>query len=197
MNKKITFIDITKSDNDIKQQLRYWRNQEFIRKNMFNQDIISKEDHEKFLRKLEEDDSTKVFLTFYDNRPFGVLNYHLREEDSLEFGYYLIDEKHISSGLGAVLEYVLLNHAFYNLKVKKVYCRTLTYNKKVINLHKKFGFIVQKTLKNIIKRDGKSLDACMQVIYPEIWEKQRTKIKKIIKYIIPLDDIGILKVEGK
>lgn len=196
MSKRMTFIDITKADNDMKQQLRYWRNQEFVRKKMFNQGVISKEEHEAFIEKLNLDNYTKIFIAFYENKPFGVLNYHIREEGALEFGHYVIDEKYINSGLGVVLEYALLNHAFEGLKVKKVYCRTLTYNKKVINLHRKFGFIVEKTLKNIARRNNDLLDACMQAIYPDIWEKQRKKIEKIIKYIVPLENIDVLKVEG-
>lgn len=196
MSKKITFVDIIDLNDEIKQKLRCWRNEEFVRENMFNQEIISKEEHQAFIKKLETDNSTKIFIAFRDNEPFGVLNYHLREEDSLEFGYYLIDKKYINSGLGVLLEYDLLNHAFNNLKVKKVYCRTLTYNKKVINLHKKFGFVEEKTLKNIARKNDEFLDACMQAIYPDIWEIKRKKLEKVIKYIIPLENIDRLKVEG-
>lgn len=183
MSARISFINLLDAEEKIKWQVRAWRNNDFVKKNMFNTHIISESEHKAFLDKLQNSISDKYYIAFYGDEPFGVLNIHIDSDGTkLEFGYYLTDIKYVDSGFGAILEYALLNHAFYGLNIKTVFCRTLPMNKKVVALHERFGF-------DIIMCDE---EICCQGISAKKWEDKRKYIENIIGSIFPINDIGRL-----
>jgi len=101
---------------------------------------------------LKDNREKNYYVCFLGNKPFGVLYYEFfRKNNNLEFGYYLTEQEFINSGLGIVMEYSLLNHAFYDLKVNKVFCRTLSSNEKVVSLHMNFGFETEGYLGSMLE----------------------------------------------
>lgn len=189
----IRFINVTDLSEEYASKLREWRNQEHVRSKMFNQNIISSEDHARFLHSLKENKNKKVYVAFIDDRPFGSFWFEVFDDwNNLELSYYLIDEELLNSGLGIVLEYVMLNHAFYDLKAHKVFCRTLTYNKKVVDLHTKFGFATEGVLKEQVKLKDGYADICFQGIFLPDWEGNRVRIEKMINTLVGIQNIGSL-----
>lgn len=183
MKARIRFINLLDAGEKIKMQVRTWRNDDFVRKNMLNTHIISEQEHENFLAKLQNDISVRYYIAFYDDEPIGVLNMHIDiDAQKLEFGYYLSNIKYVDSGFGAILEYVLLNHAFYSLELDTVFCRTLSNNKKVVTLHKRFGF-------DVIKCDEQ---ICYQSVSADRWKVNKEYIESVINKIFPIQDIGSL-----
>ncbi|MEY7998798.1 GNAT family N-acetyltransferase [Clostridium sp. Mt-5] len=186
--KLINYKNILDLDINYKNKLRDWRNQDFVREKMFFSDIISEEDHKNFLRNLSIRNDKRVYVCSYDNNPVGVVSLDIfHENTSLEFGYYLIDKKFVNGGLGVILEYSVLNYGFNKLKVKYIFCRSKVSNKKVINLHSKFGF---RGLNKVIKTQDKIFNIYYQQINKEMWENKKNKIEGIINFILPLDKIG-------
>ncbi len=183
---EIKIIDILKLDQKYKNRLRIWRNQDFVRKNMFCQEIITKEQHSQFIDSLIERADKKFLIAFRNNIPFGVLYYTFFEKDnSIEFGYYLIQQNDINSGLGIALEYMLLEHAFENIGAEKVFARTFDFNNKVVNIHKKFGFHTENIFKKNTDLD-KLEDVHFQSIFKYDWNKKKKKIKPLVEFICPI-----------
>ncbi|MCW6077022.1 UDP-4-amino-4,6-dideoxy-N-acetyl-beta-L-altrosamine N-acetyltransferase [Clostridium sporogenes] len=183
---EIKIIDILKLDQKYKNRLRIWRNQDFVRKNMFCQEIITKEQHSQFIDSLIERADKKFLIAFRNNIPFGVLYYTFFEKDnSIEFGYYLVQQNDINSGLGIALEYMLLEHAFENIGAEKVFARTFDFNNKVVNIHKKFGFHTENIFKKNTDLD-KLEDVHFQSIFKYDWNKKKKKIKPLVEFICPI-----------
>lgn len=183
MDKRISFVNLLDTSEELSSQVRTWRNYDHVRNNMFNTHIISEEEHVGYMKKLKTSMTDRQYIAFHDSKPFGVLNLHLEpEEKRVEFGYYLTDARYIDGGYGAILEYVLLDHAFLHLKLETVFCRTLSTNKKVVALHKRFGFSSTSCDEQI----------CRQSIDRESWIVRRELIGKTIDNIFPLRDIGTL-----
>ncbi len=183
MSTRISFINLLDTEDKMKWQVRAWRNDDFVRKNMLNTHIISESEHKEFLGKLQNSISDKYYIALYEGEPFGVLNMHVDiDRKRLEFGYYLSDIKYVDGGFGVILEYVLLNHAFDCLKLETVFCRTLSTNKKVVALHKRFGFDSTMSDEQI----------CYQSISTGKWKDKREYIENIIDRIFPVHDIGSL-----
>lgn len=183
MGGKITFINFLDAEEKLKWEVREWRNEDFVRANMFNNKIISEDEHKNFLNKLQYSSVDKYYIAFYEGEPFGILNMHIDfNNKKLEFGYYLSKIKYIDGGYGAILEYALLNHAFFNLKIQTVFCRTLAANKKVVALHKRFGF-------DILSCDEA---VCHQSIDSSQWIDKKAYIENVLCRIIDLEDIGKL-----
>lgn len=94
-----------------------WRNHENVRRMMVNKDVISTEDHLRFVETLKDRiDSYYWLVVNPQNRYIGVLDLiHVNEElDQGEIGYYLNQEE-----LGAGFEFMIecLYFVFYHLKL--------------------------------------------------------------------------------
>lgn len=193
----VSFINILELDDIYIKNLRDWRNQDFVRQRMLNQQIITEEEHAGFIEHLKNNKEKRYYISFLGSRPFGVLCYDFdKKNNNLEFGYYLIEQDLINSGLGIVMEYSLLNHAFYDLKVNKVFCRTLASNEKVVSLHTKFGFVTEGILKQHVKTIGGYDDITLQAITESMWAQKKEKIEKYIRVIVDIGRIGPINREG-
>lgn len=128
------FINLTAEEADLVLNMR---NSLSVRSKMYNQDIISLEEHKKWLTTLQINKSCLYFLVYADNVPIGVVDFTHITDTSCEWGYYL-DEKYLGSGYGILLEYYLISYAFDKLNIKKLYCAVLEENKNVYNTHIQF-----------------------------------------------------------
>ena len=101
-------------DTPYMQQLRIWRNLDFVRDNMTNKALISHEEHQKYLTMLHNNpDTRKVFVAMQDTIPFGVVNFSIYQESGyIEPGMYLVDSRFLGKGYGMVLQYVRLEYIF-------------------------------------------------------------------------------------
>jgi len=187
----VNYINVLELDDIYIKKLRDWRNQDFVRRRMFNQEIITEEEHAGFIEHLKNNSEKNYYICFLGSRSFGVLCYDFdRKNNNLEFGYYLVEQEFINSGLGIVMEYSLLNHAFYDLKVNKVFCRTISSNEKVVSLHTNFGFETEGILKQHVKMNDSYEDITFQAITESIWAQNRAKIEKYMRVIVDIDKIG-------
>ncbi|SMP67501.1 GNAT family N-acetyltransferase [Anoxynatronum buryatiense] len=172
-------------EDQVKWHLREWRNQPFVRNQMIQSEEISESAHEAYLQKLPHHPTRQVYLLMEGETPLGVMNLDwFRETDSLEFGFFVIREHDQYRGLGALMEYVILEHAINELAVNEVFCRTLTTNEKTIALHRKFGFqsLGKETLEtgNLLLR---------QSISPQEWQDKKDGLKRMLMRMAPVTDI--------
>jgi UDP-4-amino-4,6-dideoxy-N-acetyl-beta-L-altrosamine N-acetyltransferase len=137
----IKFIDcILCNKSDILEILDI-RNENSIRNNMFNNKLISKEDHLNWFGKIKNSDSNKFYFIKYNNEIIGGFGLKEKNQNKNYFEWSLyISQKIKIFSLGALAEFKALNYFFSNYKVTNLFCYVLKKNTTVINLHKKFGF---------------------------------------------------------
>src|SRR5699024_4444787 len=104
----IYFQNIFYVHHDIQQKVREWRNQDFVRENMFTTNIISKEEHNKFLSSLKDRKDKEFFIGFYEDKPFCVVNITQLCQTKYEIGYYLIHKENRGKGFGFIAESFLI-----------------------------------------------------------------------------------------
>jgi UDP-4-amino-4,6-dideoxy-N-acetyl-beta-L-altrosamine N-acetyltransferase len=117
------------------------RNEERVRKNMFNNKIISLEEHLLWKKIFLESNTDRFYCIKYKNiivGGLGLKNYNIKNL-SADWAFYVSESKNFI-GLGAAIENKALNYFFDNYKIKNIFCYILISNAAVINLHKKFGF---------------------------------------------------------
>ena len=68
----IGFENILNSTLEEQKEIRIWRNKEDIRKYMFNNEIISEEEHLKWLESLKRAINKEVFYVIYNNVKIGI-----------------------------------------------------------------------------------------------------------------------------
>ncbi len=184
-NHKFTFKNVL--DTPYTEQLLEWRNQRFVRENMVDDNLITIEDHRKYLEKLRTGDKQKVYIAFFDGRPVAVMTFRFNE-DNIESGSYVINEDDLSKGLGVVTGYARFEYIFSRLPDGKMQTVILEHNKKNISLQRNFGCVLEGTM-IIEKSDGTSEKAYLYTMTKNQWEKQRGRIQKLISRIVPIENI--------
>ena len=116
-----------------------WRNNDNIRKWMHNSNIISKENHFIFLKKLKNDMTKEFFLLSKNNNYIGVIYFSNinNKNKSAEFGLYSNPNLR---GIGKILQETVCTYALSYLKLKKLSAEVLKDNTSALRLYKKFKF---------------------------------------------------------
>lgn len=122
---------------------------------MYTEHEITSLEHINYIKKLKKDKKQKVFCVLKDKiEPVGVVS--INQIDFLhkktDWAFYLTSNE--LTGLGAVLEYYIINFIFLKLEIEKLNCEVIETNNSVIELHKKFFFNEEGIRKeNIIKNN--------------------------------------------
>lgn len=171
-------------DAETSSLVRDWRNQEHIRTMMFNQEIISLEDHEKWIASLNNNLNRIVKVFFFDNNPMGVVSFsRLSFNDPVyEWGFY-IGNIDAPRGMGTYLAITAIDYYFSKLAENKLYAEVLAFNKKSLVFHEKLGFIEEGIETMKYELNQKYYDIHSYGMLKETWLEHRRKlIKKLGAY---------------
>lgn len=177
------FIDLTTTDSSLQSIIHNWRNHPDIRKNMYNDQIITTEEHQAWLNNLKSTSTTRVFIAYKDTLPIGIvsINNINTVHKTAEWAFYLNPEYLSTKGLGTLMEYHFLNYVFDDYDIVKLNCQVLEINPSVISLHKKFGFIEEGILRKNIIKNNKRIDVYLLGILKEEWYQIKNNFSKIIE----------------
>ena len=138
----IRFVNILEVDDILKERVRCWRNKEEVRKGMFTQHIISREEHANWLEDLKNRNDRKFWIVFFENVPIGSVNLQNIHDAKLtsEWGFYIGEDEYRGKGLGKCILFKLLEMFFEEMKFKMLITKTLFNNNVALELYKKFRF---------------------------------------------------------
>jgi UDP-4-amino-4,6-dideoxy-N-acetyl-beta-L-altrosamine N-acetyltransferase len=152
----VTIRHITKCNLDQKKEVREVRNLESVRRSMYTDHMIGLNEHLAWIDRLENDTKQIVFVVFLNDKVSGIVSINAldRLHKKSDWAFYLDDKTR--GGLGAALEYALLNYAFDRLGLEKLNCEVIETNPAVVKMHLKFGFLEEGFRRsNIIKNDAR------------------------------------------
>jgi len=138
-----------------KEMVLTWRNSERIRKWMYTDHVISKDEHQKFLVDLENNNNAFYWLVKMWNNYIGVV-YFLRvgfRNRNTYFGIYANPQSKIL-GVGIKLDMLAIRLAFDYAGFHSLKLEVIEDNKHVIELHKKMGFVEEGKLKDFVLKDN-------------------------------------------
>ncbi len=137
--KGIQFKSFTDLSEIEKHEILEWRNHESVRSMMISKDLISYDNHIKFLEKLTKSDDKAYWIAIYKNQKIGVVDLYNIDPQKAFWGYYL-NPDFIGSAYGILLEYLILEIAFSVFKLQELWCESLSINQSVIKTHSFFGY---------------------------------------------------------
>ena len=127
--------------NDI-ELVREWRNTAAIAEQMEFKEIISAEQQKKWFNKINNSKSAFYFMIFYLDQPIGLI--HLNEidlEDGTAFaGLFIGNQKYIGTGLALSASLQLIEFAFNQLGLTKIFAKVKNVNKSAIEYNQLLGF---------------------------------------------------------
>jgi len=157
-----------------------WRNEQAVRKNMYTSHEITWNEHLEWFASIQTDDS-QLFYMFNDGSgDVGVIYYSQYQPDrgNAFWGFYASPDA--PAGTGLRMEYAALTHAFENLKLHKLNCEVIAYNREVINLHLKTGFIEEGIIRDFHYSAGQYHDVVRMGMLDSEWIKVKEKLSQRI-----------------
>ncbi len=146
-----------------------WRNHPDVRKSMYNEHIISKEEHRNWYATIKDDPSCQYFIFVKDNGPAGVISFTYIDVKNKTSSWAFYSGDTSKRGIGPLMEITALDYAFRKLKLEKLWCEVLEFNESVIRFHKKFGFQEEGIFKGHYLRDGERYDIHRLAIFKDQW----------------------------
>jgi len=168
----IVLRPVEPSDKD---QLRTWRNLPEIRTWMYSDHVISAEEHEHWFNAAMADPARKYWIIQVDGRPVGLANLYdiAPAHRKCSWAYYLADGSTRGKGVGAFVEFKVIEHVFVDHGLNKLCCEVLIGNEAVWKLHESFGFKREALFRAHVWKDGQPADVVGLGLLAEDWAKTR------------------------
>lgn len=133
------------TENDLECVLS-WRNHSDVRRYMYNQHIISLEEHTRWFERASVDQNKHLLIYERDQEPLGFLNINESDNTGIaDWGFYVVPGA--EKGTGSQLGQMALHYAFIIKKLHKLCGQTLGFNHRSIAFHLKLGFTKEGTLR--------------------------------------------------
>ncbi|MGU7811283.1 UDP-4-amino-4,6-dideoxy-N-acetyl-beta-L-altrosamine N-acetyltransferase [Burkholderia sp. AW49-1] len=157
-------------------QVREIRNQDGVRAAMYTDHLITIAEHERWLVKLAHDATQIVFAVLNDDdHPIGVISLNAldRKHQKSDWAFYLSETER--GGLGAALEFQLIEFAFNALQLRKLNCEVIETNDVVVRLHKKFHFAEEGLRRSNVEKNGQRIGVYLLGLTREDWFEHRAQ----------------------
>jgi len=179
MKGDIKLVDLEEKDLEM---VRGWRNSPEVAAYMYSEKIIESEEQLAWFTRLKSDHTSRYWIIQYNDKPLGVANV-TGINAQLESGYwafYLGDTTVRGGGIGAKVEFAVLNYVFDELKLNKLRCEVFTFNDKVIKMHEKFGFRREAYYREHCRKQGEFKDVVGLAMLKSEWVQIRDVMRKKI-----------------
>lgn len=177
--KDIELVPLAEEDIEL---VREWRNSPEVSQYMYTGDIITKEQQANWFKKISKEETSKYWIILYDNKKMGMANLADidRRNSKCFWGFYLGNLKIRGQGIGAKIEYNVLNYVFEELKLNKLCGEVFSFNEKVVQMHEKFGFRREGYLRSHIKKSNKFHDVVVIGLLSSEWDQVKEQLYKKI-----------------
>jgi RimJ/RimL family protein N-acetyltransferase len=157
-------------DHFIPSEALRWRNNPEIWKWCRQYTLISARDQQKWLEKIEEDPSIKMFSISNQAKIIGVAGFTSidRHNRNAEFSLY-IEPNSQGKGYGAKALRTLINHGFYDWGFERIWGETYQDNP-AINMFARIGMKTEGMFRNTYFRNGQFINSYMVSILRGEWK---------------------------
>lgn len=188
-------------------RVREVRNQPSIRTSMYTDHEIGVNEHLQWISGLRSDKKQIVFAVLNESdNPIGVVSVSALDtlHKKADWAFYLDSEER--GGLGAALEFNLIEYVFNTLLLEKLNCEVLETNEAVVRMHKKFGFVEEGLRRENVARSGKRIGVHFLGLTKHEWQANKNAVyekyaSRIGKFEIrfdlpkPVEDSPLTQIE--
>ncbi len=192
--RKIILKEILKCSKTLQINVLSIRNEKNIRAAMYTDHEISEEEHFSWLENLKSDDRQKVFAVLGENdSPLGVVSVNDIDlkHSKADWAYYLSATER--GGLGAALEWMLIEYVFDELKLEKLNCEVIDTNTAVVKMHCKFAFEKEGFRRSNIIKNSERIGVHFLGLTSEDWFAKREDIYAKYTKILSRFDVSFAK----
>lgn len=154
-----------------------WRNSEFVRRNLYSQNILTEEQHLNYFRNVVETGKCAQWIIVADD---GVKETDIgtvfiknidRDNHKGEYGIFIGEDDFRGKGCAYPTTMAILKIAFEELHLNRVYLSVMADNIAAIKAYQKAGFAIEGILKEDFKRADGYVDIVVMGIVKSMWDK--------------------------
>lgn len=159
---------ITLDDSD---DIVRWRNSEGVKKYFIYQDDFTREEHIKWYNTKIQTGEAIQFIIVEKSTEKSIGSVYLRDIDLIhkkaEYGIFIGEKAAKGKGYGTQAAKLILEYAFQNVKLHRVYLRVYADNERAIASYKNAGFSLEGILKDDVFVRGEYRDIAWMAITNE------------------------------
>ncbi|MDP3489852.1 MAG: UDP-4-amino-4,6-dideoxy-N-acetyl-beta-L-altrosamine N-acetyltransferase [Phenylobacterium sp.] len=169
---QVLLRDVAAADRD---RLRAWRNQSDVAQWMYTDAEISEADHARWFAAALSDPARRYWIIELDGEPVGLANLAdiSPAHRKCAWAYYLASPSVRGKGVGAYVEYWVIEHVFGPMGLSKLCCEVLVENEAVWRLHESFGFRREALLRQHVWKNGEPRDVVGLGLLADDWAMVR------------------------
>ena len=175
---KVVLREINKCTYEQKLSVRDIRNQDSVRRSMYTDHEIGLDEHLKWVTRLKDDKKQIVFVVLVEEVVSGVVSVNAidRSHKKSDWAFYLSEK--VRGGLGAALEFSLLDFVFNTLLLEKLNCEVIETNEAVVKMHKKFCFVEEGFRRENIEKEGGRVGVFFLGITKSDWLEGKSSVRE-------------------
>ena len=137
-----------------------WRNRPEVAAYMYTDHRISPDEHARWFAAATAAPDRRYWIIALDGQPVGLANLAGidRARRRCEWAYYLAEPSVRGRGVGAAVEFAVIDHVFAGLGLHKLWCEVLIENEAVWQLHLSFGFVREALYRDHVFKAGRFQD---------------------------------------
>ena len=167
---------------DDKGRLLAWRNSPEVAAYMYTDHQISAAEHDRWFAGIEGDQRRAYWVIEMDGAPVGLANFYDIDPRHRRgaWAYYLAEPSVRGRGIGGYVEYLMIEKAFGELGLQKLWCEVLESNRGVWRMHQRFGFQQEARFRRHVLKNGEFVDVLGLGLLAEEWPEARTRMAETL-----------------
>lgn len=172
MNNNVVIRAMTEKDtaNVVK-----WRNSPAVMENFIYRTPLTKEGHLNWYYNCVKTGKVAQFIIVDTETNTDVGSVYLRDIDhsnkKCEYGIFIGEEADRGKGIGSKAAQLVLDYAFEELKLNRVFLRVFSKNLRAIKSYEKVGFKYEGTFRDDVIIEGVPYDMVFMAILRDDWKK--------------------------
>lgn len=168
-------VDLRPAGPEDRDRLLAWRNQPEVARWMYTDHVITEAEHDRWIAAAFDDPSRRYWIIELDGEPVGLANlYDLQPSNRrTAWAYYLASPLVRGKGVGAYVEFWMIEHVFGVLGLDRLYCEVLAENEAVWKLHESFGFTREALFRRHVWKSGEPHDVVALGLLADDWAEVR------------------------
>lgn len=174
-------IELRKLTIDDIEMVRNWRNSKEVSSYMYTETYIKMEEQLKWFNNIDWEKSIYWIIEF-NGKGLGLASVTSidRTLQSCYWAFYLGDTTVRGAGIGAKVEFNVIEHVFSELNLNKLRCEVFVSNDKVIKMHEKYGFRREAYYREHCIKGDEKLDVVGLAIIKSEWSQIKGTIREKI-----------------
>ncbi len=148
-----------------------WRNSDAVRKRFIYQKPFTKESHENWIKTMIDTGEAVQMIICLKEGDVPVGSVYIRDIDTIhhkgEYGIFIGEESARGKGVGTAAARQMIEYAFKELKLHRLFLRVFADNEQAIKSYKKAGFRKEAYLKDDVCIAGKYCDIVLMAVINE------------------------------